>query len=191
MTKLSEILLAILLLCASPAIGCVLPGAGAYELTAGSSVIRLSDRAAIPDDPSNRDWICYQRWLSAGNTALAAPVGAAVKAASDLATKLAGGLTITSTAYPALNGTYSVSADTQSDVQAVAIYIEANSKFPAGLSALPWADLSGTQHDFPTTAEFMAFATAEANYVTMLNLDAQAEAAGQTPTWPSATAAIP
>lgn len=173
-----------------PVLACALPGGGAYQLASGG-VIREADHAFIPDDTRNQDWSCYQAWLAVPNTPLAAISTAPAQAASDLAAKLAAGLMITSTAYPALNGTYSISATTQSDVQAVAIYIEANSKFPAGLSALPWADLSGTQHDFPTTAEFMAFATAEANYVTMLNLDAQAEAAGQTPTWPSATAAIP
>lgn len=31
-------------------------------------ILRLSDKAHIPNDPSNRDWIAYQDWLSLGNT---------------------------------------------------------------------------------------------------------------------------
>lgn len=44
-----------------------------YQLTNGSGyVIRVADRAFIPNDPLNRDWIDYQIWLAAGNTPLAA-----------------------------------------------------------------------------------------------------------------------
>ncbi len=28
------------------------------------TVIRLSDKAFIPNDPQNRDWVEYQKWLS-------------------------------------------------------------------------------------------------------------------------------
>lgn len=34
---------------------------------ASHGVIRLSDDAYIPDDPTNRDWRKYQQWLKAGN----------------------------------------------------------------------------------------------------------------------------
>ena len=39
-----------------------------YTLTNGSSVVRDSDGAWIPDDPANTDWKAYQKWLSEGNT---------------------------------------------------------------------------------------------------------------------------
>lgn len=43
----------------------------AYQLTAGASVIRVSDGAMIPDDPLNADWQAYQAWLAVGAGVLA------------------------------------------------------------------------------------------------------------------------
>ena len=38
-----------------------------YQLTATeSSVIRTEDNACIPNDPANRDWVEYQKWLEDG-----------------------------------------------------------------------------------------------------------------------------
>lgn len=37
-----------------------------YQLTTGTSVIRTADRASIPNDPANRDWIEYQDFLAGG-----------------------------------------------------------------------------------------------------------------------------
>lgn len=45
-----------------------------YQLTNGDSIIRLSDNAAIPQAPGNRDYREYQEWLAEGNTPLPAPV---------------------------------------------------------------------------------------------------------------------
>lgn len=38
-----------------------------YKLLKGG-VIRNSDKASIPDDENNKDWVRYTIWLAAGNT---------------------------------------------------------------------------------------------------------------------------
>jgi hypothetical protein len=39
-----------------------------YQLTNGSTVIRLEDGAFIPSDSQNLDYIAFQKWLDEGNT---------------------------------------------------------------------------------------------------------------------------
>lgn len=43
-----------------------------FQATEPSSVIRLSDDACIPCDPSNTDYQQYLKWLEEGNTPLPA-----------------------------------------------------------------------------------------------------------------------
>ena len=44
-----------------------------YQLTTGTSILRLSDNAFIPPDPANTDYAAYLAWLEAGNTPDPAP----------------------------------------------------------------------------------------------------------------------
>lgn len=39
-----------------------------YQQDGGGGVIRTRDGAAIPPDPSNRDWQDYLAWAAEGNT---------------------------------------------------------------------------------------------------------------------------
>lgn len=43
-----------------------------YQLTTGTSILRLTDFATIPKDERNRDYVAYLQWLEAGNTPLPA-----------------------------------------------------------------------------------------------------------------------
>lgn len=43
-----------------------------YQLTSSTAVIRISDGALIPDDPSNKDRQEYQAWLETGGMPRAA-----------------------------------------------------------------------------------------------------------------------
>ena len=77
---------------------------------------------------------------------------------------------VVSTSNPSLNGTFSITTDIQMKLQAVALYIMVNGKFPANQAALPWMDVTGNPHVFATTASFQAFASAIGDYVTALDL---------------------
>lgn len=88
-----------------------------------------------------------------------ASVGAAV------ATAIRNGINITSTSTPSLNGNYSISDRSVANVANVTTYILKNSKFPAGVSEMPWADTAGQMHEFPDIATFENFATAFADFV--------------------------
>jgi hypothetical protein len=44
-----------------------------YQLTQGDTILRLSDKAFIPQDPANSDYAAFLQWLSEGNEPLPAP----------------------------------------------------------------------------------------------------------------------
>ena len=43
-----------------------------YKLTNTETIIRIADKASIPADPANTDYVEYLEWVEAGNTATAA-----------------------------------------------------------------------------------------------------------------------
>ena len=43
-----------------------------YKLTNTETIIRIADKASIPNDPANTDYAEYLEWVEAGNTATAA-----------------------------------------------------------------------------------------------------------------------
>ena len=44
-----------------------------YQLTIGDSILRLSDNAFIPPNPTNANYQAYLAWLAEGNTPEPAP----------------------------------------------------------------------------------------------------------------------
>lgn len=107
-------------------------------------------------------------WIYTAPSTFAAPPGPSV--AQQAATMLQAGCQIASTATPALNGTYACDPAAQQKIQATALYIQVNGKFPAGKTSMPWLDAGGAIHTFATTGEFLAFATAIGDYVTELEM---------------------
>lgn len=83
-----------------------------------------------------------------------------------LSAALGAGCTI-SASDPARSGTYAIDPASQQRLQATALYVQVNGKFPAGVNSLPWPDLMGNVHYF-TKDQFLAFATAVADYVAAL-----------------------
>ncbi len=105
----------------------------------------------------------YEAWLAAGNQPTKIDTDANLQAVIYQSGVL--GLSVTSTSTPALNGVFAVSDISQSDINAVATYIEINGTFPQGQSVTYWAQKNGTVIEFPNVAVFKAFATAVADYV--------------------------
>lgn len=138
----------------------------------------------IDFDPS-----CTGDQIAAGKAAALAFNVAAAEQAAQLDTILAAGLTITSTGTPVLNGTYSVGANEQGNITAIASGLNAG-KVPGGGSTFEYLDATGTAHSF-TSAAFIDFAAAVMNYVYAVDMTAATLAAGQSASWPAATATIP
>ena len=65
-----------------------------YQLTTGTSIIRLSDGAFIPNDPGNTDYREYLDWLEAGNTPEPAPEPPAPPVLTPAEKLAAAGLTV-------------------------------------------------------------------------------------------------
>ncbi len=101
-------------------------------------------------------------------------------------TAVASGITITSTATPALNGTYACDANTTAEINAEVTSIILNGTFTDGTSTLAWPDVSNVSHSF-TVAQFKTFATAVAAFVTGVNKYAR----GVASSLPSITVTIP
>ena len=83
---------------------------------------------------------------------------------------ISGGLAVTSTGTPSLNGTYAVDPLTQGKIASVVAYIGVNSKFPASQTAMPMLLVSGSKISVGTTAEYLVIASAIADFVTLCDL---------------------
>lgn len=128
---------------------------------------------AAVDDADAR----YVAWQAAQAAQVAAKATLTI-----VANVLGSGVQITSTSASALNGTYAVDPATQPLITSEAVYIQAtgaagSAKFTNGQTTKGWPDLSGTLHTF-TTAQFIAFAEAVAQYIDAVNVAQQNALAG-------------
>lgn len=108
-------------------------------------------------------------WSYSGGSFAPPPAPPAPTLAEQAAAMLAVGCTISSTGTPTLNGTYACTPDGQNKISATALYCQINGKFPGGKTTMVWADAAGAPHTFPTTASFLAFATAIGDFVAALD----------------------
>lgn len=130
-----------------------------------------------------------KNWQSWGlvNGSLVGVTPPALSPAQQATAALSAGIAISSTSTPSLNGVYACDSSTQGKINRIVSYIGANGKFPASLSEMPWPDINGTVHLFPSTSIFIAFGSATANYVVEL----EAVIMGVTNTLPASGATIP
>jgi hypothetical protein len=98
---------------------------------------------------------------------------------------ISAGVVVTSVSTPALNGTYGVSTNDQSNISSEALFIASFQEFSTGVDTMGWADSSGVVHTFPDTTTFMAFAKATAQYVSACKQTLIVLTSGGTATFPS------
>lgn len=106
-----------------------------------------------------------------------------------LAAALAAGLAVTSTATPALNGTYAIDAESQRFISGTAASLAARNRLPGGQSTFGYGDMTGAPHNF-AAQDFLNFADAVEDYVYALYATARSLIAGQAANWPSPNATI-
>jgi hypothetical protein len=111
-----------------------------------------------------------QVWTTRAQTESEVAATAAQNVIKQASAALAAGMALTSTGTPALNGTYSLTPQSVSNVNATVTYILLNGAFFGGSSVMPWADMSGAMHTFPSIAEFKSFATAFASLIAQIQL---------------------
>jgi hypothetical protein len=113
----------------------------------------------------------YVAWLAAGN--LPSRIGSVAELVEVLQQQwmpqaIAGGVAVTSSGTPALNGTYAVDAGSQANIAALSTGIAAGKPLPGGGATFNYPDIEGTQHAF-SAANFLNFAAAIEGYIYALD----------------------
>ncbi len=107
--------------------------------------------------------ISQQGWTVAHGALVAPPPDPAPTAAQVLAGQaaalLSGPVTITSTSTPALDGSYTITAQDQQHIAVEVQSLMLNGTFADGAASVQWPDATGALHTFDA-AQFKAFATA-------------------------------
>ncbi len=119
---------------------------------------------------SDARWAAYYAAVTpAMRVGLAVPTSAppAPTLAQQATALIAAGLTIASTGTPAINGTYAVASGVpfgREDIGTEAQFISTFSEFTNGAQTLEWPLTNGTFVTFPSTAAYMNFAKAAAQF---------------------------
>ena len=107
----------------------------------------------------------------------------------ELATRIAQGIAITSTATPALNATFALDETTMSQIGPLARDSAAGWKFPGGTTTFTYPALDGTPRTF-NEAQFVALYLAQRDLIFALTTQAGVMARGGQPNWPPQSATI-
>jgi len=163
----------------------------------------VAEIISIPDDANLEDRFApqivarciltdanTQPWMFWNGTSFTFPTPPAPTPDELLAEKLGAGITIISTGTPSLNGSYSISSDTQIQITGVLALLGVGQGLPNDAPTIPWPDLNGSPHMF-TAVAFQNFAAAISNYVFGLRTTwAILKQGGDIP-WPTLPATIP
>ncbi len=103
---------------------------------------------------------------------------------------ISGGLTLTSTGTPALNGTYAVDTQAQHNISSIMSGIANGLGLPGGGSTFTYQDQSGVSHSFDAT-HFSALAKAVRDFVYNCDITLATIVQGGTATYPINSIVIP
>lgn len=79
-------------------------------------------------------------------------------------------ISTSSASTPSLAGVYAIDAASLAKINGVASYIAINGRFPGGQSSFAWLDVGGEPHVFNSTAQFLSFASAVADFEAQIDL---------------------
>lgn len=147
---------------------------GIFAEIAGGAITNIAvaaSSAALPagtweqiDTLSPVPGIGWTATQSGGVWSFAAPAAPSLTLAQQAQALLAGGLALTSTGTPALNGTYGADAATIAYVNSEMTSLLKNGVFADGSTSVYWPDAGGALHVF-NVAQFEGFAAALAAFV--------------------------
>lgn len=146
---------------------------------------------AMANDPESHGSEIFTACVAGTYGAVGAYVAPALTPDQQYAAALAKGVAVSSTSQPALNGTYAVADSDQANITSEAQYINLYQDFTTGSDTTDWADSAGALHTFPSTALFMLFAKACAQYVSGCKQAAVALSSGAQATFPSNSVQLP
>ena len=145
-----------------------------YQLTQDpNTILRTTDYAYIPVDDANIDYQNYLAWVAEGNTVTAyvpPTLTPAQIVQNEVAALIAGGLTITSTSTPSVNGVYSCDDNSVKNLNACETFILRNNAFFNGSSTQAWQLLNGSFVEIPSVAIFNAITDAIANFIAQITV---------------------